>query len=124
MSFFKRIFLFLVFFGGTVGAFSQAEKTPKMHDIFLAFIQKKLALNPQESGRMRPLVIRYFNETRKIHQNFTDPLIREQQKIDLKIRYRNLFSPIIGKDRSNRFFAEEQLFRKRVREELRQRKKV
>jgi len=70
---------------------------------------------------MRPLVIMYFNETRKIHKKTNDPLVREQQKIDLKIRYRNLFVPIIGAARSNRFFAEEQLFRKKVWEELKQR---
>lgn len=115
------IFYFLlIYFSG----FSQEAPALKMHDVFLEFVQKKMNLSPQESSRMRPLVIKYFNETRKIHKGVSDPLAREQQKIDLKIRYRNRFIPVIGADRSNRFFTEEQLFRKRVREELKQRKKV
>ena len=122
MNCFKNSLLFFAFFSVSFSAFSQGAGSPKMQDIFLTFLQKKMALTPQESSQMRPLVARYLFETRKIHRDFDDPLVREQQKIALKIKYRNLFTPIIGNDRSNRFFIEEQIFKRRVREELRQRK--
>lgn len=103
-------------------AFSQPQTGRKIVDVFLVFLEKKLPLTPQESSQMRPLVVNYFSDQKKIHHKNDDPLVREQQKVDLKIRYRNLFQPIIGTRRANRFFVEEQLFRKRIREELRQRK--
>ena len=103
-------------------AFSQHKDSLKVIDVFMAFIEKKLPLTSQESILMRPLVVHYFNDTKKNQRQNTDPLIREQQKVDIKIKYRDLFQPIIGTDRSNRFFVEEQLFRKRVRDELKQRR--
>ena len=72
---------------------------------------------------MRTLVIRHFNEARKILPENSDILLTEQQKIDLKIRYRKLFVPLTGVDRSNPFFTEEQLFRKRIREGIKAAKK-
>lgn len=102
----KKILFIAIFFLVFFPVSAQENAAPKMHDIFLEFISKKLLLNAQESRQMRPLVIRYFNETRKINRDGTDKLLREQQKIDLKIRYTNLFIPIIDIDRSNQFFTE------------------
>lgn len=103
-------------------SYSQQKNAQKVHDVFMTYVADKLALTPQESNQMRPLVVHYFSDMRKILRENTDPLVREQQRIDLKIKYRAFFQPIIGQTRSNRFFVEEQLFRKKVRDELKQRK--
>ncbi|MFV0607409.1 MAG: hypothetical protein ACK5NK_16400 [Niabella sp.] len=118
---YKIIFLFAFYF--PLNAFCQTGSNAKMQDVFLLYIHKKLELSNSETAQMRPLVAQYFANTRKLYKEFTDPLEREQQKINLKLQYRNLFTPIIGKEKANRFFIEEQLFRKRVREELKQRRK-
>jgi len=48
-------------------------------------------------------------------------LLREQERIELKINYRKRFIPIIGEARATRFFSEEQSFRRKIREELKKR---
>lgn len=120
----KNFILLIIMFTSSFTALCQGGPAVKMHDVFIEYIHDKLPLSSQETDRARPLIIRYLTETRKLHKEFTDPLIRDQQIIALKIRYRNLFMPIIGNDRSNRFFIEEQLFRKKVRDELRKRRKL
>lgn len=117
----KKTALLIIFFAVTVMAYNQGIEGEKVHDIFLKYITTKLSLNSQELSQMQVLVPRYFNELRKIHKNNTDPLLREQQKIAIKIKYRDQLIPLLGEKRANQVFIEEQLFRKRIREELKQR---
>lgn len=118
---FKTIFLSTGLLLISAIALSQRNAPPKMHDIFLIYIEKKIPLSAQESDLIRPLVINYFAELRNIPKENTDMLLKEQRKIDLKIHYRELFIPIIGVQKANHFFIEEQIFRKKVREELKSR---
>ena len=117
----KKAALLIIFFAVTVMAYNQGIEGEKVHEIFLKYITTKLSLNSQELSQMQVLVPRYFNELRKTHKNNTDPLLREQQKIAIKIKYRDQLIPLLGEKRANQVFIEEQLFRKRIREELKQR---
>lgn len=116
----KTVLLITFFFTGLI-AYTQNIGGEKIHTIFLKYITAKLSFNGQEESQMQVLVPRYFNELRKIHKNTADPLIREQRKIAVKIKYRNQLIPLLGEKRANQVFTEERVFRKRVREELKQR---
>lgn len=94
---------------------------PKVVDAFLDFLTEKLHLIPQERKRMRPLIVSYFAETKRISATTSDPLQRDQDRASLKISYRKSFTPILGPERATQFFSEEQLFRKKIREVLKNR---
>jgi len=117
----KIFFLAILFLGTFFMTFGQPNPTQKVHKLFLNYLEQKLPLTSQESIQMQPLVAKYFLELRNILKNNFDPLLREQKRIELKIQYRNSFTPIIGQERANRFFVEEQVFRKKIREELKSR---
>ena len=117
----KIFFLAILFFGTLYTTFGQPNPAQKVNKVFLNYLEQKLPLTPQESVQMRPLVETYFLELRNISKNNFDPLLKEQKRIELKIQYRNSFTPIIGQERANRFFVEEQVFRKKIREELKSR---
>ncbi len=70
---------------------------------------------------MRPLVKKYLDERKKIYGRFSDPLEREQEILNLKISSRKEMTPIVGLQKANAFFSSEQNFRRKVREELKQR---
>lgn len=121
MFHFKIAGFFTAFILFSVIAAAQPKKGMKMNDVFFGYMQNKLELSVQEGDRMRPLVARYFNELKTIQLSSSDPLIREQKKIETKIAYREQFSQILGQERANRFFMEEQIFRKKIKEELKKR---
>ncbi|MCF3109904.1 hypothetical protein LL912_14075 [Niabella sp. CC-SYL272] len=116
----KRILIFLlplIMFQGQAQT-QPAPKPSRVHDIFLDYLTEKISLTPAEKKQLRPIVIQYLTDSKKISKTQQDPLLREQERIALKINYRKRFMPIIGEPRSTRFFSEEQLFRKKIREEL------
>ncbi|SDC71421.1 hypothetical protein [Niabella drilacis] len=120
----KAVLIFLLSFVTVAGA-AQTQPAPssphKIHEVFLDYLTEKIDLTPTEKKQLQPLVIRYLSESKNLYKTNRDPLLREQERIKLKINYRKLFTPIIGEQRATRFFGEEQLFRRKIREELKKR---
>lgn len=117
---------FLIFFLSFTVATGWAQTQPappahKVHEVFLDYLTEKINLTPAEKKQLSPLVIRYLGDSKNISKNNKDPLLREQERIKLKINYRKRFIPIIGEPRATRFFMEEQSFRRKIREELKKR---
>lgn len=108
----------------SLGIAAQNNKAVKLHDVFLSYIQDRLALNKPEKEQLQPLVAQYFADLRQVQQYNSDPLLREQKKIEIKIAYREKFIPVLGQERANRFFVEEQTFRKKIKEELKKRREA
>jgi hypothetical protein len=87
------------------------------------YIQKNLALNEGESARFAPVFLSYFNELRQINQTYRgDRLVLQQKIVDLRIRYRDQFKPIMGEKRSNEVFTHEREFVDKVKQEIMERK--
>ena len=122
MNFRKSIFL-LFFILTCVCLRAQKTDSDNINNLFIEYLNKNLDLKPSEAVRMRPLIKKYLSERKNIVRNNKDPLERERQIIDLKIKYRKQFAPAIGDTKANSFFLHEQAFRRKVKEELRQRRK-
>ncbi|HWJ25986.1 MAG TPA: hypothetical protein VNS32_05555, partial [Flavisolibacter sp.] len=74
-------------------------------------IQDKLGLSKTEAERFQPVLLDYLKEERSTKQQFKgDKLILQQKIVDLRIRYRDQFKPIIGEKRSNDVFSHERDF--------------
>lgn len=117
----KYMFLIVWLMGLVFFTQAQQPNELKLPEVFFNFTKERMGLTGEEAVLMRPLVIKYFTQTRIIHRNNPDPLLRDQKKIYLKLQFRNRFIPIIGERRANQFFEEERLFRRKIKEELQER---
>jgi len=85
------------------------------------YLQNRLSLSSAEAERFTPVFISYFNELRQTNQQYRgDRLVLQQKIVDLRLRYREQFRPIMGEKRSNDLFQYEHDFVdevKRIREE-------
>ena len=114
----KKILLILSFF--TVISFSsyaQDNDGGRLQDKMTEYIQQKLGLSKTEADRFSPVFLDYFKDLRKTKQDFKgDRLVLQQKIVELRLRYRDQFKPIIGDKRSNDVFTYERDFIKGVKE--------
>ncbi|HJW16019.1 MAG TPA: hypothetical protein VJ499_02815, partial [Flavisolibacter sp.] len=114
----KKILLILSFF--TVISFSsnaQDNDGGRLQDKMTEYIQQKLGLSKTEADRFSPVFLDYFKDLRKTNQDFKgDRLVLQQKIVELRLRYRDQFKPIIGDKRSNDVFTYERDFIKGVKE--------
>lgn len=92
-----------------------------MDDVFFEYVSKTLELKSSDAAQMRPLVKKYLYERRKVYGKFSDPLEREQEILNIKMSSRKEMAAIIGIQKANAFFSSEQNFRRKIREELKER---
>ena len=108
--------LFLLFITHTT--FAQDDQQPgaaRLKEKMIEFIQTKLGLSKAEAERFQPVFMDYLREMRKIKDE-RDPLIRQQKAVDIRIRFRDQWKPIVGEKRSNEVFNYEKEFVQHVRE--------
>jgi hypothetical protein len=110
----KRIVYILIFaFSLSSVSFAQGDDDAggKLRDKMIEYIQNKLNLSRAEAEKFQPVFLDYLKDMRSTKQQFGgDRLILQQKIIDLKIRYRDQFKPIIGESRSNDVFRHEHDF--------------
>lgn len=83
----------------------------KIRERMREYIQKRLNLSNAEADRFAPLFLNYFNDLRNTNQQFRgDKLVLQQKIVDLRLRYRDQFKPIMGDKRSNDVFRYEHDF--------------
>lgn len=119
-----KFILLLFFMSHQLYSIAQTTLKPptKINDVFFEYITTSLELKADDAVLVRPLVKKYLIDRKKIIANVSDPLDREQQILALKVIFRKQMADIIGMQKANAFFTQEQVFRRRVREELKQRK--
>jgi hypothetical protein len=118
----KKIFYLLSLFSLlSLGAYSQeGDDGGKLRDKMTEYIQQKLGMSRAEAEKFSPIFLDYFKELRRTNREFRgDRLVLQQKIVDLRLRYRDQFKPIIGEKRSNDVFEVERQFIREV-QELRQ----
>ena len=95
----------------------------KLRDKMIEYIQTKLGLSKSEAEKFQPVFLDYLKDMRATKQQYKDGdrLVLQQKIIDLRIRYRDQFKPIIGEARSNQVFKHEHDFVEQARTELKDR---
>lgn len=111
----KKIFYILLFsFSLSSVSFAQDDDDDpggKLRDKMIEFIQDRLGLSKAEAQKFQPVFLDYLKDMRNTKQQFKgDKLILQQKIVDLRIRYRDQFKPIIGEKRSNAVFQHERDF--------------
>lgn len=96
---------------------SYAQDGSKVRERMQEYLQKRLNLSKPESERFAPIFLNYFNELRQTNQQYRgDRLVLQQKIVDLRLRYRDQFKPIMGEKRSNDVFVYEHEFIDQVKQ--------
>ena len=112
----KQLYFLLVLI--SLAAFASAQEDipsdKKQQDIEalkVAFISKELELTPDEAQKFWPLYNQYSKELKTTIKYDVDVLDRDEKVLNLRKRYKDQFSKILGQQRMNRIFNAEGRFR-------------
>ncbi|MBC7888822.1 MAG: hypothetical protein H7Z13_13170 [Ferruginibacter sp.] len=112
----KKLYLFILF-AGFIG-FSQAQddlpsekKQQNIEALKVAFISKELELTPDEAQKFWPLYNQYSKELKTTIKDDVDVLDRDEKVLNLRKRYKDQFTKVLGQQRMNRIFNAEGRFR-------------
>lgn len=99
-----------------------SESVKKQQDIEalkVAFISKELELTPDEAQKFWPVYNQYSKELRSTISDNQDVIDRDEKVLNLRKRYRDQFTKVLGPDRMNRMFNAEAKFRQLLIKSLR-----
>ncbi|MDO9376737.1 MAG: hypothetical protein Q7T76_20085 [Ferruginibacter sp.] len=111
----KKLYLLMTVLSLSVLGVAQAQNTgQKRQDIEalkVAFISRDLELTPDEAQKFWPIYNEYSKEMRTIVADDQDVLDRDEKVLNLRKRYRDQFTRVIGEPRMNRLYNAEAKFR-------------
>jgi hypothetical protein len=111
------IFAFIFFFNSLSFAQGEQPGTGMLREKMIEYIQDKLSLSRGEAEKFQPVFLNYYRDLRKTNQDFKgDRLVLQQKVIELRLRYRDQFKPIMGDKKSNDVFLYERDFVNKVKE--------
>jgi len=117
-QFFTLLTLFLL--GAGVASAQEEKPNPKQEEkiqaLEIAFISRKLELSTDEAQKFWPVYNDYKKEMRQVvmtsrNNPGRDVVETEQRMLDIRKKYKDRFSGIIGQPRMNKFFQAEHEFR-------------
>ena len=121
----KHILLFITLLtGGFSFAYAQenepdaAKREQKIQALYVAYITQQLNLNEEEAQKFWPLHKQFDADLKAVDPNLPE-LPRQQTVLDIKKRYQDRFSKILGNNRTDDFFRKDTEFRKKLVERLR-----
>ena len=122
----KKLIYILLFTLAIQPAFAQDEQQHgdgKLREKMVEYIQNRLSLDKNEAEKFQPVFLDYLKELRKTNQEFRgDRLVLQQKVVELRLRYRDQFKPIVGEKRSNDVFTYEREFVEKTKDVLKERR--
>ncbi len=111
----KKLYLFILFAAITGNAIAQEEvpsekKQQDIEALKIAFISKELDLTPDEAQKFWPVYNQYSKELKTTIKGETDVLDRDEKVLNLRKRYKDQFTQVLGQQRMNRIFNAEGRF--------------
>ncbi len=102
---------------------SKRENKEKIKALYAAYMTQELKFNEAESEKFWPVQHQYNEEiksTNKQHQ--LSELEREEATLNIRKKYNEKFSKIIGKERTDLFFKKDKEFRNKMVEVLKKKR--
>lgn len=125
----KRILLYFLFFTGIFSVAHAQEQAPrdgsnkeqKIRALYAAYITQQLNLTEAEAQKFWPVHAQYDADLKAVSLDIPE-LERQQAQLNIKKKYQDRFSSILGSNRSNDFYRIDGEFRKKLVDELRKRR--
>ena len=118
----KRIFLYIIFIFTAFTAAAQPgdgdiqnpKRAEKIRALYVAYISQQLQFTPAEAQRFWPLHQQFESEMTAINNSNLADLDKQQRILDLKRKYQPQFEGVIGRDRANNFYKQNDQFRDKL----------
>jgi hypothetical protein len=120
----KKLIYIIIFLFSLTGVSNSQSLTDsggggRLREKMMEYIQGKLGLSKDEASKFEPVFTNYLRDLRSTNQQYRgDRLVLQDKVVELRLRYRDQFKPIIGDKRSNDVFNYERDFVKQAREEM------
>lgn len=113
----KKLYLItaFAFIAGFAKAQEELPSEKRQQDIEalkVAFISRELDLTPDEAQKFWPVYNQYSRELSATVKDDVDVLERDEKVLNLRKKYKDQFTKVLGQDRMNRVFNSEGRFRK------------
>ncbi|MEO6230011.1 MAG: hypothetical protein ABJB11_02065 [Ferruginibacter sp.] len=112
----KKLYLVAAFLGFAFFAKAQEnsgsnKKQQDIEALKVAFISRELDLTPEEAQKFWPVYNQYSNELKGVVQDDQDVIDRDEKVLNLRKKYRDQFTKVLGPQRMNRLYNAEGRFR-------------
>jgi len=95
------------------------KKQQDIEALKVAFISKELELTPDEAQKFWPVYNQYSKELKTIVKDDENVIDRDEKVLNLKKKYQDQFTRVLGQQRMNRMFSAEGKFRQLLIKSLR-----
>lgn len=92
----------------------------KIKALYVAYVSEQLQLTPDEAQKFWPVHTQFENDIKAVNKELPE-LQKQQAYLDVKKRYQENFSRIIGTNRCERFFRMDGEFKRKLLDQYRQR---
>lgn len=90
-------------------------KQDKIRPLYVAYVTKQLNLTPDEAQKFWPVHTQFENDIKGVNKDLPE-LQKQQAYLDVKKKYQDNFSRIIGTGRCDRFFRMDGEFKRKLLE--------
>lgn len=117
----KNLLILTLTFAGL--SFANAQEQPgndqpgqkKIEALYVAYVTQQLALTPDEAQKFWPVHTQFATELKSIKAELPE-LAKEEARLNIKKKYQDNFSRIIGASRCDRFFRMDGEFKRKLSE--------
>lgn len=103
---------------------SPEKKQQNIEALKVAFISKELELTPEEAQKFWPVYNQYSKEMTSTFKGGSDDVLERDEKVlNVRKRYKEQFSKVLGDQRVNRMFGAETRFRQLLIKAMRNQQK-
>jgi hypothetical protein len=94
------------------------KKMEKIQALYVAYITKELNLTADDAQKFWPIHAEFDRDLKGVKQDMPE-LDRQQKILDIKKRYQDKFTRVLGSSRTENFFRKDGEFRRKLIERLR-----
>ena len=120
----KYLLIVTLLFGSFSMVFAQESqpgndlnKQEKIQALYVAYVTQQLALTPDEAQKFWPLHTQFANDLKAVKQELPE-LVKEEARLNIKKKYQDNFTKILGNNRCERFFRMNDEFKRKLRDRL------
>ena len=120
----KYLLILTLLFGSFSMAFAQENKAgddqakqDRIKALYVAYVSKQLDFTPEEAQKFWPVHTQFENELKSVKHDQPE-LVKEEARLNIKKKYQQNFTQILGSNRCDRFFRMNDEFKRKLRERL------
>jgi predicted nuclease with TOPRIM domain len=120
----KYLLILTLLLGSFSWAFAQeaqpvddAAKLERIKALYVAYVSKQLEFTPEEAQKFWPVHTQFENELKAVKSSLSE-LDKEQARLDIKRKYQDNFTKILGSNRCDRFFRMNDEFKRKLRDRI------